>query len=102
MPPRKHITTAEELDNINQRIASSLRTAIRQSGEPFSSVAAWAGVSDDSVRNWIRDDGKAQKIPLGRALLLIRRGRGPVRAMLRECIKQVMEVTSPAADQASE
>lgn len=91
MPPRKYVTTREELDAINNRISTVLRLAIRKADVSFSEVASWASVSDDTVRNWIRDDEKAQKIPLGKALLLIRRGHGPVRTLLAECIQEIIE-----------
>lgn len=92
------LTTQEELDAINRRIANTLRTAIRKSGEPYSVVAAWAGTSEDSIRNYIRDDEKAQKIPLGRALLMIRRGNGFVRNELANLFIEIIGKKSPAAD----
>jgi len=94
---RAYVTTKEELARLNERVATALRRGIRESGEPLSVIAGWAGVSPDSMRNYISDEPDAQRIPLGRALLIIRRGRGFVRSNMVKLFEEIIRQSSPEA-----
>jgi len=95
MSPEFDVLAEQLFDTFHKAIGECLRRAHRVSRENVSTIAGWAGVTDESAKSWMRVE-KPTRISLAHFLVLVRRSRGPFKQVLLDYLRKQIGNPPPA------